>query len=89
NKVSFEMFDFNIKSRLYGFIEISNDIINEEVSCDCPQEECDINFEVFHLKYPDYKISIVKGIEGEKIYNIKDYENKSNLYFAVRNCVKK
>ncbi|MEM4330474.1 MAG: hypothetical protein QW273_00500 [Candidatus Pacearchaeota archaeon] len=78
-------FSFYLDFPLFDFLKISNEIINEEVSCRCPEESCYANIIRIMKENEGYEISYFIKRVGEKVYTIKD--NKENkLNFAIKNC---
>lgn len=86
--VRYNNFDVSIDSPLFDFIRISNDILNEEVSCDCPYESCTADSVLLMKNNRDYKIRVFIGSRDEKVYTIEDYYGNGEFNFAVKNCDK-
>ncbi|MEM4181601.1 MAG: hypothetical protein QXX68_00355 [Candidatus Pacearchaeota archaeon] len=88
-KLFFENFDVYVNSNIWDYIQISNEIINQEVTCNCPMESCTADTIKLMSKYNDYKVIFFIGSRGEKVYTIEDYtEKKNTFHFAIKNCDK-
>ena len=85
----FETFDATISSPLFDFALITNEVINEEVDCECGEEACDANFIELSRAHRDFetKRAVFTG-RGEEIYTIKDIKSDKEFVFAIRNCVR-
>ncbi|GEM_PF-6671830 len=81
-------FDSYLDSSLWDLIKISNEILNQESSCNCPVDSCTADTIGLMNKYNDYAITFFTGSKGDRVYTIKDYYNKTKLNFAVKNCDK-
>lgn len=79
-------FDVFLNSDLWDFIVLSNEIINEEVSCNCPRESCTADLVELMKSNRDYKMTIYIGSRSEKVYTIENFINGNKLNFAVKNC---
>lgn len=87
---TFENFDAGINSALYKFISLSNQIINEEVSCDCKKETC--NADLSRINQNNQEFEITKPVytgRGEEVYVIKEISSDLKFNFAIRNCVRR
>ncbi len=81
-------FDVSINSPLWDFIVISNEILNQEVSCNCPMESCTADVVSLMKAYKDYKITFYMGGSDDRVYTIEDFYDNNQFKFAVKNCVK-
>jgi hypothetical protein len=82
-------FDTIILSPAYDFIAISNRIINEELSCNCPQESCNPDVTLYNKYYPDFEIiKPAYSTNGSEAYSIREILTNKKFNFAVRNCVR-
>jgi hypothetical protein len=85
--MSYNNFDVSINSPLWDFIRLSNEIINQEVSCDCPRDSCTADTIGLMRGNKDYKITYYMGGEGDRVYTIEDYYD--NVFrFGIKNCDK-
>lgn len=86
-KESIEKFDSFVNMPLWDFARITNEIINQEVSCYCEKEVC--NADVFNVA-GNYNFEVERFVTGknEKIYVIREVSSKKEFNFAVRNCVR-
>jgi hypothetical protein len=84
----FDNFDAEMSSPTYDFLRISNDIINQEVICNCGSETC--NADVIGLSRSERSIEIERFVTGrnEKIYTLRDIFSGKEFMFGVRNCVR-
>ncbi len=82
----YSKFDVSISSPLWDFISLSNEIVNQEVSCNCPDESCTADTISLMKNNRDYFIKYEDPTSrSEKVYTIwDDYGNK--MMFAVKNC---
>lgn len=88
-KMFFDNFGFRKETPLWDYILISNEIINDEVKCNCPRESCTADISTLMDRYNNYKITFFIGSGGEKVYTIEDYTDKKNTFnFAIKNCDK-
>lgn len=85
---SYNNFDVSVNSPMFDFIRLSNEILNEEVSCNCPYESCTADTAQLMRNNKDYKITVYIGGRDEKVYTIEDYYEQNKLNFAVKNCDK-
>jgi hypothetical protein len=84
----YDRFDVSINSPLWDFIILSNEIINQEVSCDCPKESCTADLVEMMRNNRDYKITVFIGSRDEKVYTIENFLTGEKLNFGVKNCDK-
>lgn len=84
---NFEVFDTIISSPLHDFARITNNIINEEIDCDCGRETC--NADVFNVaETHDFEVERFVTGRNEKIYTIREIVSEDEFIFAIRNCVR-
>ena len=82
-----DVFDVAIPSPMYEFTRITNNIINEEVDCNCGTETC--NADVFTVaKTHDFEVERFVTGGNEKIYNLREIVTGDEFKFAIRNCVR-
>ncbi len=83
-----ENFNTQISSPLYDFVIISNDIVNQEVNCDCRKDNC--NADIIGINRDKREYETTRDIDGynNKIYSIKEVASGDEFNFAVRNCVR-
>jgi hypothetical protein len=87
--ITYNNFDISINSPLWDLIRLSNEIINQEVSCDCPRESCTADVVELMRGNINYKITFFMGGRGDdKVYTIGTYHDEDLFKFAVRNCDK-
>lgn len=79
-------FDTSINSPLFDFLRISNEILNEEVSCNCPRDSCTADTTKLMKDNRDYKISFYTGGSSDRVYSIGDYQGDYLFRFGVKNC---
>jgi len=84
--VNYNYFDVSINSPIWDFIFLSNEIINEEVSCDCPRESCTANLVKMMDNNRDYKMIVYIGSRSEKVYTIENFITEEKFNFAIKNC---
>ncbi len=88
-QVVLENFDTKINSALYDFLRITNQIINEELDCDCGRESC--NAQTAQLMKENQKFFITKPVftaKGAEVYRIEEALTGKQFNFALRNCVR-
>ena len=86
--VIYRNFDISINSPLWDYIRISNEIINQEVSCNCPIDACRADVTGLMNLNRDYKITLYMGGRDDRVYTIDDYYEQNKFMFAVKNCDK-
>lgn len=81
-------FDSSVESSLFDIARITNQIINEEVNCDCGNEIC--NADVVKLSGQNQDFELEKFVTGknEEVYTIKNRKLKEEFVFAIRNCIR-
>ena len=81
-------FHFSLSDPIYDFIRLENRIVNEEVTCNCPEESC--SADVLALSKENFNFDIRLFISGknEKVYSLKEINTGRDFMFSVRNCVK-
>ena len=83
-----ENFDVAINSPLYAFVSLTNNIINQELTCDCGKESCNADLSKLNLANRDYKIiKPVYSGSGTEVYSITEILSGKQFNFAIRNCV--
>ena len=83
-----EDFRLSLNSYLSDFVTLSNRIINEELTCNCPSESC--NADIINLNNQNRLFEITKPVltgEGIEVYSIYEPNTKEKFYFAIKNCV--
>jgi len=86
---NFEDFDQKINNGLYDSLVLTNEIINEELKCDCERESC--NADIIKLNKNNHNFEITKPVfsnNNEEVYVIKEISSGDKFLFAVRNCVR-
>ena len=89
NSVNLENFDTKIISPLYDFIRITNEIINQELKCNCGFESC--NAKTVELNRNNQNFDISKPVftaDGREVYLIEELLTGKRFGFAIRNCVR-
>jgi len=87
---NFEDFSQKINNVLYDSIILTNEIINEELNCDCSIESC--NADIIKLNGNNRNFEITKPVfsnNNEEVYIIKEISSGDKFQFAVRNCVRR
>lgn len=84
--VSMENFNTRIFSPLYDFGVLTQEIISEEVDCDCPDEICNADLISIARYNRDYDFTRVTDGYYNKRYSIKELDTGKEFSFAVRNC---
>lgn len=80
-------FNTQISSNIYDFFEVQNYIINQEVSCDCTNSNCNADLGKTNINYPQLETIRFMTENHEKIYVITSDLNKNSFTFGVRNCL--
>ena len=86
--INIDNFNIAINSPLYNFVSITNEAINQEVSCNCGEETCNADIFKINKNNPGFEISRFITGRNEKIYTIKEQLSEKKFNFAVRNCVR-
>jgi len=86
--VKYSNFDVSVNSPLFDFIRIANEILNQEVSCNCPDESCLADVVGLMRENRDYKITFSLGSRYETVYTLKDFYGTNVFNFAIKNCDK-
>lgn len=81
-------FPVRMSSPLYDFIELTNEIINQEVSCGSCSETCNADVVKLAMENRDYSLRRFITGKGEEIYSIEEIDTGKKFSFAVRNCVR-
>jgi hypothetical protein len=84
----YSQFDSSINSPLFDFMAIANEILNQEVSCNCPEESCIADVTGIMKDNQDYQINFYVGGSSDRVYTLKDYYEQNIFKFAVKNCNK-
>lgn len=87
--IAFNSFKTSVKSDAWDFIGIANEIVNQELTCNCGEEACNADVVKISMENPNFEASkpYIGGLNQE-IYTIKQLNTGDNFAFAVRNCVK-
>jgi copper chaperone CopZ len=86
---NFEDFSQKISGGLYDSLVLTNEIINEELECDCAKESC--NADIILLNRNNHNFEITKPVfsnNNEEVYIIKEISSGDKFQFAVKNCVR-
>lgn len=86
NSIEFNDFSVVISSGIYSFLDITNSILNQELSCDCKNNNCNADLGKINTWYPSYSTSRFLTQDSEKIYTILSNDNQNEFMFVVRNC---
>lgn len=78
----------SINSPLGDYIYLSNEILNQEVSCKCGRESCTADITNLMRDNIDYTITYFTGSRGERVYTLGNYLSETKFNFAVRNCIR-
>lgn len=82
-----DVFDFAVPSPMYDFTRITNNVINEEIDCNCGKVVC--NADVFTVaKTHDFEVERFVTGGNEKIYTLREVASEDEFKFAIRNCVR-
>lgn len=86
--IAIEKFDASVSSKMWDFVRLTNQIINEEVSCNCKKEAC--NADILQISLDNDGIEAEKFVTGrnEEIYMLTDEISEDKFIFAVRNCIR-
>jgi len=82
-----ELFDTYIDSPLYDMVVIITDILNQEVSCNCPYETCNADIMQLAKQYRNFEVERFVTGDNEKLYTVKEILSEKEFVFAVRNCI--
>lgn len=83
--LKYNNFDVYVDSPLWEFIRLSNEIINEEVSCDCISESCRADVVNLMNSNHNFKFNVFIGGKDERVYTVEDYIG-TKFNFAIKNC---
>jgi len=87
---NFEDFSQKIQSGLYDSLILTNEIINEELECNCLTESC--NADIITLNKNNHDFEITKPVfsnDNEEVYMIKEISSGNVFQFGVKNCVRR
>jgi len=87
---NFEDFSQKIQGGLYDSLILTNEIINEELDCNCLTESC--NADIITLNKNNHNFEITKPVfsnDNEEVYVIKEVSSGEVFQFAVKNCVRR
>jgi hypothetical protein len=81
-------FDTAVFSPLYDFAVLTQQIISEEVECDCGEETCNADPVRIARFNPDYTASKFVSGGNEEMYSITEEDTGKTFHIAIRNCVR-
>jgi len=81
-------FDPKLKSSLYEFSLFTNQIINDEVNCECGQETCNADIIEIYARNSDFEFEKFVTGGNEEVYVIRDEKLEEEFVFAIRNCIR-
>jgi len=87
--INLETFNTKISSPLYDFVRLTNEIINQELDCNCGQEAC--NAKTVELMKNNQNFEVTKPVysgKSEEVYRITESITGKTFNFAIRNCVR-
>lgn len=84
--ITLENFGIRLNSALWDFVSISNEIVNEEINCNCPSDNCGPLVE--KLSNSKYEVGHFVAGSGSEVYSIKEIDTGDIFNIAVKNCVK-
>jgi hypothetical protein len=87
-KLEITNFDVSLFSPLFRFIMFENDIINQELNCNCGKETCNADILELNKRNRDFEVRRFVTGKNEKVYSIKEVLTEKQFNFAVRNCVR-
>lgn len=87
-KQEYQIFDTIIQSPIFDFIRVTNDIISEEVDCQCNKEACNADIVQLSRRNRDLELEKFVTSRNEEVYIIRDLNFKQEFIFAIRNCVR-
>lgn len=87
-KTRLNNFDVSLSSSLFDFLEITNSVLNDELSCDCSLGNCNADIGKINVWYPQYVTDRFMTEKSEKIYTIQSLASENKFVFAVRNCAR-
>lgn len=81
-------FSFSLNDPIYDFVRLENRIVNDEVSCNCPDESCSVDVVALSKENNDYEINLFISGNNEKVYSLSEVNTGRDFRFSVRNCVR-
>lgn len=81
-------FSFSLNDPVYDFVRLENRIVNEEVSCNCPDESCSADVLALSKENNDYEVNLFVSGNNEKVYSLREVNTGRDFRFSVRNCVR-
>lgn len=86
--INIKNFDTYFNSPLFGFGSLVNQIINQELSCDCLRETCNADVLKLSRANPDFELERFVSSRNEEIYTLREVASEEEFVFAIRNCVR-
>lgn len=86
-KHDYELFNIVKRSPLFDFLKISNEILNQEVECNCLVDACYPDIIQINKDHTDFDTDIYVNTRNEKVYTIQEIKTGDKFMFAVRNCI--
>lgn len=83
----FSEFSAKFYSPAYDFILVSNEILRNELNCQCGKVSCSPNLALISGTNLNFRIGMDVTSRIERIYTIGDRNTNQEIKFAVRNCV--
>jgi hypothetical protein len=86
--IKIDKFDTVIYSQVYDFARLTNQIINQEVSCDCLTETCNADVVQLSRSNPGFELERFVTSRNEEVYTIREASSGKEFMFAIRNCIR-
>lgn len=87
-RINLQKFDNSIGSPLFDFILLGNEIVNQELTCECGVKSCNADIVKLSIKNRDFEIAKPYFEKYDEIYSIKEILSGKQINLAVRNCYK-
>jgi hypothetical protein len=87
-RINLQKFDNSINSPLFDFMFIGNEIVNQELSCECGVKSCNADVVKLSLNNRNFEIAKPSFEKYDEIYSIKEILSGKQINLAVRNCYK-
>lgn len=87
NRVSLENIRTEIIYPLYEFTTFANEIINQELNCNCEEESCNADTTLLSMYEKDFEFTKPINNQNGEVYVLREFLTGKSFKFAIRNCI--